>query len=156
MQYFISYEEGVYARWAKITVPQTAIDGQTVDDTLCFGKPWTGPGGAAFTGSPYHGTLSDWVLSDHAWTELEIAEFFSVPPEQLPGLDLYEKVTSWLKPGSAYPEVVDVTGALTGGALYGWESCRLRDITKDGLSHRPHLSGNGAPAEELCGYADKP
>ena len=32
---------------------------------------------------------------------------------------IYEKITGWLKPGSVYPEVVDVKGALTGGALYG-------------------------------------
>ena len=108
-----------YARWGNITVPQTAIDGQTVDEKLCFGKPWSGPGGFNFSGAPYGpATLSDLVLSDHAWTDLEIAEFFSVPPEQLPSLPLYEKVSSWLKPG-VYPEVIDFKGALTGGALYG-------------------------------------
>ena len=70
-------------------------------------------------GAPYGpATLSDWVLSPHAWTDLEITEFFSKPPEQLPSLPLYEKITSWLKPG-VYPEVIDFKGALTGGALYG-------------------------------------
>ena len=117
LQYFLSYEAGVYARWGNITVPQTAIDGQTVDDTVSFGKPWSGPGGFNFSGSPYHATLSDWVLSPHAWTDLEIAEFFSEPPEQLPSLPLYEKISSWLKPGT-YPEVIDFKGTLTNGSLY--------------------------------------
>ena len=87
-------------------------------DKLSFGKPWTGPGGFNFSGSPYHATLSDWILSDHAWTDLEIDEFFSVPPEQLPSFPFYEEITSWLKPG-VYPEVIDFRGVLTGGALCG-------------------------------------
>ena len=119
LQYFISYEAGVYARWGNITVPQTAIDGQAVDSKVCFGKPWSGPGGFNFSGSPYGpATLSDWVLSNHAWTDREIAESFSEAPDQLPAVSIYEKITSWLKPG-VFPEVVDVKGALTGGALYG-------------------------------------
>ena len=30
LQYFISYEAGVYARWGNITVPETAVTGQTL------------------------------------------------------------------------------------------------------------------------------
>ena len=86
---------------------------------FCLGKPWSGPGGFNFSGSPYGpATLSDWVLSNHVFTDLEITELFSEPPEQLPGLAIYEKIASWLKPGN-YPEVIDFKGTLTGGALYG-------------------------------------
>ena len=58
LEYYTSYEVGVFQRWANITVPQTAIDAQTVDPGLCFS-----PGRFAFNGTPYQGTLSDWILS---------------------------------------------------------------------------------------------
>ena len=120
LQYFISYEEGAYQRWANILVPQTAIDAQTVSASLCFSKPWDGPGGLLFDGSPYIGTLKDWVLSPHAWSAAELTELFSQSSEVLPTLSFYDKISSWLKPG-VYPSVVDFKQTLTGGVLYQGE-----------------------------------
>ena len=120
LQYFISYETGVYQRWGNILVPQTAIDGQTVSQSVCFSKPWDGPGGLLFDGSPYIGTLKDWVLSPHAWSEAELNELFSQSSEALPTLTFYDKISSWLKPG-VYPSVVDFKETLTGGQLYNGE-----------------------------------
>ena len=74
----------------------------------------------SFSGSAYEGVLSDWVLSPHAWTEEELNEYFSVPADQLPGLDLWDKVSSFIVPGN-YPALTDVKGDLTGGALLNGE-----------------------------------
>ena len=93
LQYFISYEEGAYQRWANILVPQTAIDAQTVSASLCFSKPWDGPGGLLFDGSPYIGTLKDWVLSPHAWSAAELNELLSQSSEVLPTLSFYDKIS---------------------------------------------------------------
>ena len=116
LAYYISYEDGSFSRKANIAVPQSAIDAQTPSAALCFGKPWTGTGGAAFSGTAYQGVLADWMLSPHAWTELEITQYFSVGPEELPSLDLWDKVSSFIVPGE-YPAVVDAKGNLTDGAL---------------------------------------
>ena len=116
LEYYISYEVGVFQRWANVTVPQTAIDAQTVGPGLCFSKPWTGPGGFAFSGTPYQGTLSDWILSPYAFTPVDVQEFSkSTMPSDLSFYD--SKITSWLKPG-VYPTVTDVKGTLSDGALY--------------------------------------
>ena len=61
LQYFLSYETGVYTRWSNITVPQTAVDAQTLSAEIAFGKPWTGtPSGIAWSGAAYMGTLKIW------------------------------------------------------------------------------------------------
>ena len=111
---------GSYQWWANILVPQTAIGAQTVSASLCFGKPWDGPGGLLFEGSPHIGTLRDWVLSPQAWAEAELTECFSQSSEAIPTLSWYDKISSWLKPG-AYPSVVDFKETLTGGQLYNGE-----------------------------------
>ena len=64
----------------------------------------------------YQGVLADWMLSPHAWTELQIQQYFSVAAEQLPSLDLWSKVSSFVVPGE-YPAVTDLKGNLTAGAL---------------------------------------
>ena len=116
LAYYISYETGSYSSRANISVPQSAIDAQTPGADLSFSRPWTGTGGASFSGTAYQGVLSSWACSPHAWTELEITQYFSVGPEELPNLDLWDKISSFIVPGE-YPTVTDVKGTLTGGAL---------------------------------------
>ena len=109
---------GLLLEKANISVPSSAIDAQTPGPELSFSRSWTGTGGVSFSGTAYQGVLSGWVLSSgHAWTELEIQEYFSVPPEQLASLQVYSKITSCIEPGE-YPAVIDTKGVLTGGALY--------------------------------------
>ena len=117
LAYYISYEDGSYTRKANISVPQTAIDGQTPGDELSFSKLWSGTGGQAFSGTAYQGVLADWALSPHAWTELEIQEYFSVGPAQLPSLNVWDKIDSFIAPGE-YPSVIDTKGVLTDGVFY--------------------------------------
>ena len=64
--------------------------------------------------------MSDWVCSPHAWTTEELDEYFSVPADELPTLDLWDKVSSFIVPG-VYPALMDVKGALTNGALLNGE-----------------------------------
>ena len=64
-----------------------------------FGKPWGGTGGTSFSGGCYEGALCGWVLSPHAWTEVELVEYFSVPSDELETLDLWDKVSSFIVPG---------------------------------------------------------
>ena len=64
----------------------------------------------------YQGVLADWALSPYAWTELVIQEYFSVGPEELPNLNVWDKISSFIVPGD-YPAVIDVKGRLTDGAL---------------------------------------
>ena len=68
-------------------------------------------------GSPWLGTCSEWVLSEHAWDATEIAEFFNTPSHELHTLSFYNKIASWIKPGT-YPAVVDIKGTLDGGELH--------------------------------------
>ena len=118
LQYFISYQVGSYSRKANISIPQTAIDGQAPGNEISFGKPWDGPGGTSFSGAGYDGTLADCVLSPHAWTELQIQEYFSVGPDQLSTLDVWDRITSYIVPGTEFPAVIDLKGSLSGGALH--------------------------------------
>ena len=58
LQYFLSYETGVYTILLNITVPQTAVDAQTVCPEMTFCKSWTGtPSGIAWSGAAYMCTL---------------------------------------------------------------------------------------------------
>ena len=116
LAYYISYDAGSYSSRANISVPQSAIDAQTPGADLSFSGPWTGTGGASFSGTAYQGVLSSWACSPHAWTELEITQYFSVGPEELLNLHLWDKISSFIVPGE-YPTVTDVKGTLTGGAL---------------------------------------
>ena len=99
LAYYISHEDGSYSKRADISVPQSAIDVQTPGAELCFSKPWTGTGGVNFSGTAYQGVLSDWALSPYVWTELEIQEYFSVGPEELPSLNVWNKISSFIVPG---------------------------------------------------------
>ena len=117
LAYYISYEDGSYTRKASISVPQSAIGGQAPGDELSFASPWTGTGGTAFSAAAYRGVLSVWMLSPYAWTELQIQEYFSVGPEQLPSLNAWDNISSVIVPG-VYPEVIDTKGVLTGGGFY--------------------------------------
>ena len=117
LAYYISYEDGSYTRKANISVPQTAIDGQTPGAELSFSSAWSGTGGSAFSGTAYQGVLADWALSPHAWTEVEIQEYFSVGPDQLSSLNVWDKITSFIAPGE-YPAVIDTKGVLTDGVFY--------------------------------------
>ena len=92
-----------------------------LDLSSFFSKPWSGSGGAAFSGGCYEGVLSDWVLSPHAWSTEELDSYFSVPADELSTLDLWTKVSSFIVPG-VYPALTDVKGALTNGALLNGES----------------------------------
>ena len=76
LAYYISYADDSYSRKANISVPQTAIDEQILGNELAFGKAWTGPGGAAFSGTGYQAIMIHWVLSPHAWSEEELVEYF--------------------------------------------------------------------------------
>ena len=120
MAYYIPYADGSYSRKANISIPQSYIDAQTPGPELAFSKPWSGTGGIAFSGSCYEAVLTHWILSPHAWTEEELIEYFSVPADELPTLDLYDKVSSFIVPG-VYPNLTDVKGNLTGGALINGE-----------------------------------
>ena len=120
LAYYISYEDGSYSRKANITVPQSAIDAQTPGPELAFSKPWSGQGGAAFSGSCYEGVLSHWILSPHAWTEEELVKYFASAIEDLPTLALYDKVSSYIVPG-VYPNLTDLKGTLSNGQLIGGE-----------------------------------
>ena len=117
MAYYISEAVGSYNQRADVTVPQTAIDTQSLGPELSFGKPWNGPGGIMKDGSPWLGTCSEWVLPEHAWNASEITEFFGTPSHELHTLSFYNKIGSWLKPGT-YPAVVDLKGILGGGELH--------------------------------------
>ena len=103
-----------------ISLPLSAGEAQTPGPELAFGKPWSGTGGAAFSGGPYEGVLSDWVVFPHALTEEELDEYFSVPADELETLDLWNKVSSFIIPG-VYPALVGVKGTLTNGALLNGE-----------------------------------
>ena len=118
LAYYISYEDGTYTKRADISVPQSAIDAQTPGSEISFGKSWSGTGGTNFSGAAYDGTLADWVLSPHAWTELQIQEYFSVGPDQLSTLDVWDRITSYIVPGTQFPEVIDLKGTLSGGLLH--------------------------------------
>ena len=94
------------------------MDAQTLAAEMAFAKPWTGtPSGLAWSGAAYMGTLNNWVLSPHAWSPVELTEFFSQSSDVLPTLTFYHKVSSWIKP-SVYPAVYDVKGTLTGGVFH--------------------------------------
>ena len=118
--YYISYADGSYSQKANISIPQTYIDVQTLSTQLEFSKPWSGTGGAAFSGAGYQAIMTHWVLSAHAWTEEELVEYFGSPIEDLPTLPLYDKVSSFITPG-VYPNLVDAKGTLTNGQLIGGE-----------------------------------
>jgi hypothetical protein len=118
LQYFTSYEIGSYQRWANISVPQTAVDVQTVGPEMTFSKSWVGsPSSSAWSGTANIGTFNNWVLSDHAWSPVELTELFSQSSDVLPTLTFYHKVSSWIKPG-VYPAVYDVKGVLSGGVFH--------------------------------------
>ena len=53
------------------------------NDKIWFGKERSGPGGVGSSGSSYQGIINHFVLSNQAWDEAEIGEFFSVTAEQL-------------------------------------------------------------------------
>ena len=57
-------------------------------------------------------------LAPHAWTELQIQEYFSVGPDQLSKLDVWDWITSYIVPGTEFPAVIDLKGSLSGGALH--------------------------------------
>ena len=90
------------------------------DRSLQFSRSWEGTGGTAFSGSAYEGVLTHWVLSPYAFIEEELIEYFSVPADELPTLDLYDKVSSFIAPG-VYPEVKDIKGNLPDGQLINGE-----------------------------------
>ena len=60
------------------------------------------------------------MLSPHAWSDEELVEYFASPIEDLPTLALWDKVSSFIVPG-VYPEVKDIKGNLTDGALINGE-----------------------------------
>ena len=120
LAYYISYTDGSYTRRANISIPQTYIDAQTPGSELAFSKPWSGTGGAAFSGGCYEAVLTHWVLSPHAWTDEELVSYFASPIEDLPSLPLYDKVSSYIVPG-VYPNLTDVKGTLSNGQLIGGE-----------------------------------
>ena len=118
LQYFLSYETGVYTRWSNITVPQTAVDTQTVGPEMAFWQTldWNSIWYCMVWGCLY-GYLENWVLSPYAWSPVELNELFGQSSDNLSTLSFYHKVSSWIKPG-VYPTVYDVKGTLTSGALY--------------------------------------
>ena len=116
MAYYISEAVGSYDLRADVDVPQSAIDGQTLTTGVALSKPWNGPGGITKDGFGWVGTCSEWVLSEYAWSTTEIAEFFDTPSHEVHTLSFYNKIGSWIKPGT-YPALVDLKGTLDGGEL---------------------------------------
>ena len=97
-------------------MPQSAIDAHTLGPELAYSKAWEEAGGVGFSGSGYEGVLTHWVASPYAWTEEELANYFSVPADERPALALWDKVSSFIVPG-VYPSLTGVKGALTNGQL---------------------------------------
>ena len=117
LQYFIGSKGGSYSRKANITVPGTFSEVQQLGSGLEFGKAWSGTGGANFSGHGWVGGVGAMLVTTHAMTDDDIAEYFAVSGQDFSALSF--PVHACLKPGSAYPVWVDATGNVPDGALIG-------------------------------------
>ena len=120
---------GAFARRAYLAVPDTAIAAQGLGNDLCFGKAWTGEGGALFQGDWWNGGVNNLIAAKEVLTDSDIAELWQSGSD-IEDMAVYAKLTSYVKLGeSAYPAIVDVKGTLTGGSLIGGEAADFRDIS---------------------------
>lgn len=118
-----------FARRAYIAVPDSAIAAQGLGNDLCFGKAWTGEGGALFQGDWWNGGVNSMICAKEVLTDSDIAELWQSGGE-IEDMAVYAKLTSYVKLGEeAYPSIVDVKGTLTGGSLIGGSPADFRDIT---------------------------
>ena len=116
-----------FALTAYIAVPQTAIDAQEVGDDFCFGKAWTGEGGALFQGDRWQGGVNDLIAAKQVLTDDEIAEFMQSggPIEEMA---MYASLSTYCKLGEAtYPNLVDQKGTLQNGQLLGGQPSDFRE-----------------------------
>lgn len=113
---------GSYVQRANLAIPQSMIDSQIIDDSLCIGKSWGGVGGSNFSGQPWNGGFNNLIISNiHFNSPFEI-EFFQTG-EDFKNMELYGDVVSYCKLGEdVYPEVSDEKDNMTGVLVNGTES----------------------------------
>ncbi len=119
LKYFLGDPStGTFAQRANMAIPQTMIDAQTPDGTLCIGKGFDGPGGDTFDGTPWDGGVDNLVVSDMEFTGPHLTEYFQTG-EAFTAMELYDDLVGYAKLGEdTYPEVTDEKGNMTGGALH--------------------------------------
>ena len=119
---------GTFARRANILVPDSAIAAQGLGNDFCFGKAWTGEGGALFSGDWWNGGVNNLIAAKEVLTDDDLAEYFQ-SGQPIDEMALFPKLTTWAKLGEqAYPTLLDEKGTLTGGSLIGGAPSDFKDI----------------------------
>ena len=125
-----------YAKKSTLTISQSMIDGQDITGGLNIGKPWTGTGGAGFSGFNWHGGFDNLIGSSVAFSGPHIQEYYenqSTDPDDPQGwfkqTDFYDDLDFYCKMGEdVYPEVSDEKGLLTNGVLVNGTAEDFKDI----------------------------
>jgi hypothetical protein len=129
LKYFIGDPStGGFAQRANLTIPQTMVDGQNIVGGLDIGKPFTGVGGAGFSGVNWEGGVNNLIVSGLALTGPHLTEYFQTG-EEFTEMDLYADLAAYCKLGEdAYPNISDEKGLLTGGVLVNGAADDFVDI----------------------------
>lgn len=115
LAYYIGNVDGSYAQRANYRVNIGNIGGNTVGAEFSIGKRVTS--NAVAESLMYAGGLNNFIYADEAFAGPLIAEYFGTN-NTYDEASFYADLNSWAKLGEdTYPNVVDVKGALTGGAL---------------------------------------
>ena len=115
LKYYIGNVDGTYALRANYLVNTANIGGNTVGSEFSIGKRVTSNNVAESL--MYAGGLNNLIYADEAFAGPLVEEYFGVN-NTYDEASFYGDLTSWAKFGEdAYPSVVDVLGALTGGKL---------------------------------------
>jgi|TARA_E500000331_G_scaffold351987_1_gene399700 hypothetical protein len=116
---------GVYAMRGNYFVSSAIRTNNTVDGVLKVGD---GVDSGIVTGQHWDGGLNNMIISDHELTGPQIAEYFQ-SGEQYDSNEFYDDVTTWSKFGEdVYPNVTDVKGNATQGALINGTESDFADV----------------------------
>ena len=112
---------GTFACPASITVPQSSVDAQVVGDDFCFGKAWTGEGGALFQGDWWNGGVNDLIAAKVVLTDDQISEWMTSGGHRIHGyvlvpLDLLQTRRATFPPCSKMSSARSQTASSSGAA----------------------------------------
>ena len=115
LRYYIGNVDGGYNLRASYTVNTANIGGNNPGNNFCVGKRVTN--NAVAESLMFHGGANNLIVAAEPLDGPYVQEYFQVS-ETYDEASFYSDLTSWAKMGEdTYPEVVDVIGAMTGGAL---------------------------------------
>ena len=108
-------------------MPQSAVDAQEVGDDFCFGKAWTGEGGALFQGDWWNGGVNDLIAAKVVLTDDQISEWMTSGGD-VPDMAMYSALSTYCKLGEQpFPLLKDELGTLSSGQLIGGQASDFRE-----------------------------